>query len=209
VTTPREARRTTRALPTEPATAQIILLNGTSSSGKSSIAKELLRILESPYYHLSVDAFNAMRERRDLPPEALDEVLYRMRRGFHRAIAGMAAGGNNIVVDYVLSEPWRLIDCLEVFARFDVVFIGVHCSAPELERRERARGARLYAIDAKTLPDGRVIPVSRVEGGAPVTRLLLLLGRAAYDEVPLNVGAATLPDLKGPLVVLVARAVLV
>ena len=151
MTAPREARRTTPALPAEPETGQIILLNGTSSSGKSSIAKELLRMLDSPYYHLPVDAFNAMRDRRSLPPEALDEVLYRMRRGFHRAIAGMAAGGNNIVVDHVLSEPWRLTDCLEVFAPFDVVFVGVHCSATELELRERARGDRPAGLAAQQL----------------------------------------------------------
>jgi chloramphenicol 3-O phosphotransferase len=135
----------------ESATGQIILLNGTSSSGKSSIAKDLLRMLDSPYYYMSVDAFNAMRDRRDLQPEEIEGLLYRMRRGFHRAIAGMAAGGNDIVVDHVLSEPWRLTDCLELFAPFDVVFVGVHCAAAELERRERARGDRPAGLAAQQL----------------------------------------------------------
>lgn len=40
---------------------RIIFLNGTSSSGKSSIARELLGLLDGVYSHLSVDAFNAMR----------------------------------------------------------------------------------------------------------------------------------------------------
>jgi chloramphenicol 3-O phosphotransferase len=152
VTAPRDACRTSQALPAEPTPGWIILLNGTSSSGKSSIAKELLHLLEGPNYHLAVDAFNAMREqRRDLSPEALADVLYRMRRGFHRAIAGMAAGGNNVVVDHVLSEPWRLADCLEVFTPFDVVFVGVRCSADELERRERERGDRPTGLAAQQL----------------------------------------------------------
>jgi chloramphenicol 3-O phosphotransferase len=54
----------------------------------------------------------------------------------------MAWAGNDLVVDYVLSEPWRLVDCLEGWAGLDLVLIGVRCSLEELERRERARGDR-------------------------------------------------------------------
>jgi chloramphenicol 3-O-phosphotransferase len=43
------------------AAGQIIFLNGTSSSGKSSIAEQLLLVLDRPYFHMSVDAVNAMR----------------------------------------------------------------------------------------------------------------------------------------------------
>ena len=35
---------------------QIIFLNGTSSSGKSSIAGQLLLMLDPPHFHMSVDA---------------------------------------------------------------------------------------------------------------------------------------------------------
>ena len=126
-------------------TGQIIFLNGTSSSGKSSIAGELLLILDRPFFHMSVDAINAMRARQrtlELTPGALAAVLARTRAGFHRAVAGMAHAGNDLVVDYVLSEQWRLVDCLTVLAGLDVVFVGVRCSEPELARREQARGDR-------------------------------------------------------------------
>jgi chloramphenicol 3-O phosphotransferase len=138
-------------LPGETAPGRIILLNGTSSSGKSSIAKELSELLDGPYYSLAVDAFNAMRDARELDPNELGDILYRMRRGFHRAVAGMAAGGNNLIVDHVLSESWRLRDCLEQFAPFDVVFVGVHCSQAELERREQMRGDRPPGLAAQQL----------------------------------------------------------
>jgi chloramphenicol 3-O phosphotransferase len=124
---------------------QIIFLNGTSSSGKTSIAQELLLVLDRPFFHMSVDVINGLRAKqrtRDLGPEELAAVLARTRAGFHRAVAGMARAGNDLVVDYVLSEPWRLRDCLEVLADLDVVLVGVHCSAAEAERRERARGDR-------------------------------------------------------------------
>ncbi|WP_442811295.1 chloramphenicol phosphotransferase CPT family protein [Streptomyces sp. NBC_00481] len=129
----------------------IIFLNGTSSSGKSSIAAELLRILDEPYFHLPVDAFHAMRTRREMPPEQLNAVLHNTWRGYHRAIAGMAAAGNNIVMDHVLSAEWRLRDCLDLFVPQDVVFVGVHCDRAELERRERGRGDRPSGLAARQL----------------------------------------------------------
>lgn len=135
--------------PTRPGTildvrhGRIIFLNGTSSSGKSSIARELLAILDGdPYFHLAVDGIGAMRATKEVAPEALDGVLRRTRMGFHRAVAGMAAAGNDLVVDHVLSEPWRLQDCLTVLADAEVFLVGVHCPLEELERRERARADR-------------------------------------------------------------------
>jgi chloramphenicol 3-O phosphotransferase len=124
---------------------QIILLNGTSSSGKSSIAEELLDLLDPPHFHLSIDVFNAMRSKvktSRLSESEVEEVLRRTRAGFHRAVAGMAHADNDIVMDYVFSEPWRLYDCLQVFNGLRVVFVGVRCQPAELEHRERQRGDR-------------------------------------------------------------------
>lgn len=94
---------------------------------------------------MSVDAIGAMRsvtKTRDLAPGELPMLLRRTRAGFHRADAGMAAVGNDIVTDHVPSEPWRLRDCLEVLAPFDVTLVAVRCPPVELARRERARGDR-------------------------------------------------------------------
>ena len=124
---------------------QIILLNGTSSSGKSSIAAQLLLMLDPPHFRMSVDDINAMRAKqktRELDDAGLRAVLTRTRAGFHRAVAGMAEAGNDVVADYVLSERWRLLDCLAVMDGYRVVFVGVRCSPAELERRERERGDR-------------------------------------------------------------------
>lgn len=136
----REVEQTTGGL--------IIFLNGTSSSGKSSIARELVGILDEPCFHMPVDAFHAMRSAPVLTPEQLGVVLKRTWMGFHRAVAGMAAAGNIVVVDHVLSEPWRLNDCLALFSPRDVVLVGVRCPLSELERREQARGDRPAGLAA-------------------------------------------------------------
>jgi chloramphenicol 3-O phosphotransferase len=128
-----------------PAPGRVVLLNGTSSSGKSSLARELLRVLPRPWFHLGIDTIGALRspERTaELDEAELAAVFRRTRAGFHRAVAGLARAGNDVVADHVLSEPWRLADCLDVLRPFDVVFVGVHCDPDELDRREAARGDR-------------------------------------------------------------------
>ncbi len=128
---------------TEP--GRIVLLNGTSSSGKSSIAEELLRRWPTPAFRLAVDDLNAMRAKAQtlaLDDAGVAETLRRTRAGFHRAVAGMAEAGNDVIMDHVLSEPWRLADCLVLFRPFPVLLVGVYCDPAELTRREQARGDR-------------------------------------------------------------------
>ncbi|WP_156727948.1 phosphotransferase-like protein [Streptomyces apocyni] len=135
-------------IPHTTAPGTVILLNGTSSSGKSSIARELLGILDGTWFHLPVDAFHALRGGRGLPDDDLQAEIDRTCKGFHRAVAGMAAGGNNLVVDYPLSRRWRLLDLLDVLVPEDTVLVGVRCPLPELERREIERGDRQPGLAA-------------------------------------------------------------
>lgn len=124
---------------------RIVLLNGASSSGKTSIAEQLLEVLPTPWFHLGVDAVNAMRSRtrtRELDPGRLEATFARTRAGHCRAVAGMAEAGNDVVADTVLWRPGWLDLWLEVMAGHDVTFVGVRCALPELERREAARGDR-------------------------------------------------------------------
>ncbi len=133
-------------------TAMIVFLNGTTSSGKSSLARALLPLLDAPWFYLPVDAINSMRYQCELEPDQLAEVLERTVLGFHRAVAGIAAAGNDVLVDHVLRERAWLLDCLELFAPFDTVLVGVYCPLPELERREQERGDRIPGRAAHHFP---------------------------------------------------------
>ncbi|WRZ88020.1 chloramphenicol phosphotransferase CPT family protein [Streptomyces sp. NBC_01007] len=129
----------------------VILLNGTSSSGKTSIARALLDLLDGTWFHMPVDAFHAMRGGRggsEMSDEDLQAEVDRTAKGFHRAVAGMAAGGNNLVVDHPLSRRWRLLDLLDLLVPEDTVLVGVRCPLPELERREIERGDRQQGLAA-------------------------------------------------------------
>ncbi|MFG2352432.1 AAA family ATPase [Streptomyces sp. NPDC048521] len=135
-------------IPGTPAGGTVVLLNGTSSSGKSSIARALLEVLDGIWFHMPVDAFHAMRCRHPIADEDLQDEIDRTVKGFHRAVAGMAAAGNNLVVDHPLSRRWRLLDLLDLLVPEDTVLIGVRCPLPELERRERERGDRQPGLAA-------------------------------------------------------------
>jgi chloramphenicol 3-O phosphotransferase len=130
---------------------RVILLNGPSSSGKSSIGRHLLPLLEEPWFHVPIDAVSGMRStehRRELDDAGIAAMLRRTRRGYHRVVAALAATGNDVVMDYPLSEEWRLHDLLDVLDGYDVTLVDIHCSPAELTRRERARGDRPAGLAA-------------------------------------------------------------
>ena len=124
---------------------RIILLNGASSSGKTSIGRALLPLLPDPWFLVPVDAIGAMRSTvhtRVLDDEEIGEILRRTRLGYHRTVAALASAGNEVIMDYPLTEQWRIADLLETLEGYDVTLVEVRCSQEELDRRERGRGDR-------------------------------------------------------------------
>ena len=143
---------------------RIVLLNGASSSGKSSIGQALLGLLPDPWFLFPVDALGAMRSTehtRVLAPDEVDAMLRRTRLGYHRAVAAVASVGNDVIMDYPLTEPWRLDDLLDVLEGYDVTLVDVRCSPGELDRRERARGDRPVGLARSQAPFQHGIATSR------------------------------------------------
>lgn len=147
-TTPGTKNALHARIPDTAAGGTVILLNGTSSSGKTSIARALLDRLDGTWFHMPVDAFHALRGGQEIPDDEIQAEIDRTAKGFHRAVAGMAAGGNNLVVDYPLSRRWRLLDLLDLLVPEDTVLVAVRCPLPELNRREAERGDRSPGLAA-------------------------------------------------------------
>jgi chloramphenicol 3-O phosphotransferase len=124
----------------------IVLLNGASSSGKSTLAAALQAQLPLPFWHWSIDHLMAAKvlphariDRAEFPWPTLRPQFF---EGFHNSIPALAAAGNNLIVEHIIeTEAWmrRLLLSLE---GFDVFFVGLYCPLDELERRERQRGNR-------------------------------------------------------------------
>jgi chloramphenicol 3-O phosphotransferase len=119
---------------------KIILLNGVSSSGKSTLSKELVKQLPD-FFHYSIDDFDMVIERmEDRENQRLIPVSTEYY--FHRTIAMFSDSGINLVVDQILHNEETTKDCLEALKDYPVFFVGVHCPQSELERREFGRGDR-------------------------------------------------------------------
>ncbi len=125
---------------------KIILINGPSSTGKSTLSLALQESLPLPFWHFS---FDHLRDSKALPMARFKRGEFKwptMRPavfdGFHRCLPVLAEAGNSLIVDHIIeSERW-MSDLVKLLSAFDVFFVGVHCTLPELERRERERGNR-------------------------------------------------------------------
>lgn len=130
----------------------IIILNGASSSGKTTLVKALQGRLDEPYLNAGLDSFLWMLPTRYLDRPLWDDVLglavvagltgHQLVLGMHRAIAELACAGNNVLADHVLVDPTWMADCAMVFADMPAWLVGVRCPLPVLEARERSRGDR-------------------------------------------------------------------
>ena len=121
---------------------QIILLNGPTCAGKSTIARLVQERSSVALLHMEIDSFVAMLPSRYLTPPCPSDrpaVITQLRHGFHASIAAMAAHGNHVIVDTVMAEPGWLDEWLETFKPFTVLFVGVFADLADLERREAER----------------------------------------------------------------------
>lgn len=136
-----------------PASGTIIFLNGTTSSGKSSILGHLQTLLGAPFLDAGIDKFIFMLPARYLNERELwDQVLghaayagplgHALFSGMHHAIAALARAGNHILADHVFVESAWVDECATLFHEMPAYLIGVHCPLDVIEERERARGDR-------------------------------------------------------------------
>lgn len=130
----------------------IIFINGTSSSGKTSIVRSLQALLEVPFLEAGIDKFIWMLPERYLDRPLWDDVLgladraggtgHDLVRGMHRAILALSQAGCNVIADHVLVEPAWVKDCADLFAGLPAYLIGIQCPLDVLEQRERSRKNR-------------------------------------------------------------------
>ncbi len=130
----------------------IVMLNGTSSSGKTSILIALQALLDEPYLHAGIDRFFHMLPPRYLWGPQWMEVLgnpaqpgpvgQSLISGMHHAVAALSRAGNPVLVDHVLVERAWLVECAALFAPLPAYLIGVSCPLLLAEQREYRRNDR-------------------------------------------------------------------
>ena len=142
----------------------LIVLNGGSSAGKTSLGRALQEVMAQTYLLLGIDAFWF-----SLPPSQLDlnrvepqfyswdattedgleyfriapgPILDKTMLGRYLAIEQFLKLGFNVVADDVIWKRDWLLDALRIFAPYRVYMVGVFVSDEEGARREIQRGDR-------------------------------------------------------------------
>lgn len=123
--------------------ASAILLNGTSSSGKTTLATAFQRAMPEPTLYVSNDKFIFMASDQVLKDDQVrPKVLLPLLSAFHRSLPLIAACGFPMIIDHVIERKDWMAEIAEALDGLDVYFVKVECPLEELERRERARGDR-------------------------------------------------------------------
>lgn len=145
---------------TQPGT--IVILNGASSSGKTTLLQLLQERLEEPHLNAGIDKFIWMLPERWLERPLWDDVLglataaggagQRLFSGMHHAIAELSRVGNNVLADHVLVEPGWVAECAALFTGLPAYLIGVRCPLEVLVERERSRRNRTLGQAAAQYP---------------------------------------------------------
>lgn len=140
--------------------AQVILLNGVSSVGKTSVAVALQRLADKPFLRVALDdylerlpermvghpdgmTFKVVREAEPREVVILSgAVVERALSGMRRAFAALAEAGNNLIIDEVLFQGAEEAEYRALLAAHDFRMVGLHAPLDVIEARERQRGDR-------------------------------------------------------------------
>ncbi len=139
----------------------IVIINGTSSSGKTSSVKAFQDLATAPYLEMGIDKFLWMLPWRYLNTTQWSEVVTykhnsdgniievratqygsRLVSGMHRGIREMALQGINVIADHVFHEEGWVRECAELLHDLPAYLVGIRCPLDVLEEREKSRKNR-------------------------------------------------------------------
>ena len=140
--------------------ALVVILNGTTSAGKTSLARAIQEAALRPFLHVQMDDFLNMqpgwlKDHVDgfvflpvegvTPPEVSVETGpfgKRLMDGMRRSVAAMAEAGLDVIVDDVWMGDGEQQEYRRLLNNHQPVFVGVHSALEVAEAREVARGDR-------------------------------------------------------------------
>jgi len=141
----------------------VIILNGPSAVGKSSIMRAFQAKRVEPWLGIGIDNFFVgvlpskfyMEDKpehhavmRGVATEDDQGKLFtlfigaqgqKIIHGMHAAIAAYAHAGNNVIVDYIMYDPEWHEGLMQALLGLKVITVGVTASLPVIEAREKAR----------------------------------------------------------------------
>lgn len=136
----------------------IIVLNGTSSSGKTSIARELQN--RAPFVLLNYSIDNVLYS---LPRSSIDRMIEgtplvgvdysTLVRGYYGCVQQLALAGLNLVIDNAITTRAHATMLVDAISGRDTLLVGLSCSPEVLAEREEQRGDRRRGLAAQQYPN--------------------------------------------------------
>ncbi|NGN99919.1 chloramphenicol phosphotransferase [Grimontia sp. S25] len=132
---------------------QIIILNGTGSAGKTSIAKELIERLPRQYLNFSIDSVLYALPPSDLKAMMEGKPIFRegynyptLVEGYHQAAKGLAKAGCYLILDNAWTIDEEKRNLLTALEGFNICMVGVKCHLLIAAKREKERGDRAIGL---------------------------------------------------------------
>lgn len=125
----------------------VVVLNGPSSAGKSTLARYLCENLIEHHLHVELDVFRHMEPANywEVEKQEIEIRLAALCRAINATAATFSRHGQPVIVDHVLSsDAWHYM--LEDLVGLPVFIVGVFCSLEILIERELARGDRKIGL---------------------------------------------------------------
>jgi chloramphenicol 3-O phosphotransferase len=132
----------------------IVLLNGVSSSGKTTLSKNLQDKFNEVFYLFSSDTFCEMIHEKYLDFNH-PEYVYQTLSLFRKVIKLYSDEGENVIVDTAMLEnPGHNLykEYKNLLTNNPVVLVKVICPIEELQRRELKRGDRYVGLAKSQIP---------------------------------------------------------
>jgi chloramphenicol 3-O phosphotransferase len=126
--------------------SHILFLNGPTSSGKTSVAKELQLIGNKIYVYVSADQFlftGLPESIKEVHPDQTELIttLDVIKESMYEYINALCSKGVNVILDSVVFDT-DLVDIAEKLSKESTYLVKVICKTEELMKRERDRGDR-------------------------------------------------------------------
>jgi len=123
--------------------ACLIFLNGTSSSGKSTLARGIQSQASIPFWHVASDQFieAGMLPKWVNDGDDFDWKVNRPKffKAFHACVRSILLADNNIILDHIIESQEWFEDLQRLLDGFDVFFVGIHCPLKIIQHREAQR----------------------------------------------------------------------
>ena len=123
---------------------KIIILNGVSSTGKTTLARTIQDLSPIPLYRLDIDDFILMS------PDKFNDykngdfsVQYKFASKFFHVVKLYSDLGFDLIVPYMFfKDSDTLWEFKELLHGYPILVVNVSCPVEELQRREAERGNR-------------------------------------------------------------------